>query len=39
MKTRWMLGAASLAIMVAAGPAAADMDAAKTFLDLSLIHI
>ena len=33
MKTRWMLGAASLAIMVAAGPAAADMDAAKTFLD------
>nr|BAT25694.1 ABC-type sugar transport system, periplasmic component [Aureimonas altamirensis] len=28
-----MLGAASLAIMVAAGPAAADMDAAKTFLD------
>ncbi|UHD45100.1 ABC transporter substrate-binding protein [Aureimonas altamirensis] len=33
MKTRWMLGAASLAIMVAAGPAAADVDAAKTFLD------
>ncbi|QOG06220.1 carbohydrate ABC transporter substrate-binding protein [Aureimonas sp. OT7] len=33
MKTRWMLGAASLAIMVAAGPAAADMDAAKAFLD------
>ncbi|WP_420908483.1 carbohydrate ABC transporter substrate-binding protein [Aureimonas altamirensis] len=28
-----MLGAASLAIMVAAGPAAADVDAAKTFLD------
>ncbi|MCM2504581.1 ABC transporter substrate-binding protein [Aureimonas altamirensis] len=33
MKTRWMLGAASLAMMVAAGPAAADMDAAKKFLD------
>ncbi|WP_435301103.1 ABC transporter substrate-binding protein [Aureimonas altamirensis] len=28
-----MLGAASLAMMVAAGPAAADMDAAKKFLD------
>ncbi len=33
MKKHWMLSAAGLAIALATGPAFADMNAAKTFLD------
>ncbi|MBC8131088.1 MAG: extracellular solute-binding protein, partial [Rhizobiaceae bacterium] len=33
MKTQWMVSAAAIAIAIGSGPAFADMDAAKTFLD------